>query len=155
MIKGFTFLYWSHSRSLRRNAIVQGLVWAWGISLSVCFALGLWAMLAPAKSYYFPVLLGAGALLGVFAGGLVAGALAKNSGWFHGGLVGFCYGLIFLLLALVGGLEVYSGLDLAGRLGLSTCCGLAGGIVGVNISLPALKKRFASGKRFPGQLSRQ
>lgn len=158
MIKGFTFLSWNQSRHLKVNAVLQGLAWALGISLSICFALALWAMLSPAKTCYFPALLGSGALLGVFAGGLAAGAAAKNSGWFHGGLVGFCYGLIFLLLAFLGELELFSSLDLAGRLGLSTLGGLSGGVVGVNLSVPTVKRKFNQkftlGKKFSRQATR-
>lgn len=154
MVK-FTFMHWNQSGRLRMNAIFQGLAWALGVSLSVCFALGLWIILSPSTSYYFTTILGSGVLLGIFAGGLVAGATAKNSGWFHGGLVGFCFGLIFLFLALIGGREVFSGVDLAGRLGFSTICGLAGGVAGVNSSMLSLAwKKFAVRKRFPGQGSR-
>ncbi len=156
MIKGFTFLSWNQSRHLKVNAVFQGLAWALGISLSICFGLALWAMLSPAKTHYFPVLLGSGALLGVFAGGLASGTAAKNSGWFHGGLVGFCCGVIFLLLAFLGEFELFGGLDLAGRLGLSTLGGLVGGVVGVNLSVPAINRnqKFALGKKFSRQATR-
>lgn len=155
MIKGFTFLSWNQSRHLKMNAVFQGLAWALGISLCICFALALWAIFSPAKTYYFPALLGSGALLGVFAGGLAAGAAAKNAGWFHGGLVGFCCGLIFLLLALLGELELFDSLDLAGRLGLSTLGGLAGGVVGVNLSVPAVNRKFNQKFALVKKFSRQ
>ncbi len=154
-IKGFTFMSWSRPRYVKINAVFQGLAWSLGISLSVCFALGLWAMLSVARSYYFPPLLSSGALFGVLAGGLAAGGAAKISGWLHGGLVGFCSGLLFLFLVFLGGQEIFNGFDLAGRLGLYTICGLLGGVIGVNLSAPTLKKRFfALRKRFPGQPAR-
>ena len=142
MIKGFTFLSWNQSRRLKMNAVIQGLVWTLGISLGACFGLALWAVLSPAKTCYFSALMGGGALLGVFAGGLAAGMAAKNAGWFHGGLTGFCSGLLFLFLAFLADRELFGGLDLAGRLGLCTFSGLAGGVAGVNLSLPALNRRF-------------
>jgi putative membrane protein (TIGR04086 family) len=133
VIKGLTFLYNSRHKNVNAQAILQGLIWALGINLSVCFILGLWIALCPTDSYSLCVLTGSGAWLGVFSGGLIAGNAARNSGWLHGGVTGFCYGLILFFMSYFGQAASLSGLDLSGRLGLYTISAMAGGIVGVNL----------------------
>lgn len=132
-IKGFTFVSWKKPGGVKPNAVLRGLVWALGWVFSFCFALGVWAILSPGAFRFFPAVLGAIALLGVFLGGLSAGLAARNAGWFHGGLVGFCCGMIFLFPLLAGGREFFGGADLSARLSLCTLCGMAGGIAGVNL----------------------
>lgn len=147
-IKGFTFVFWKSPGGVKVNAVIRGLVWALGCVFCLCFALGIWVVLSPAALRYFSTLLGAAVLPGVFLGGLGAGLAARNAGWFHGGLVGFCCGMIFLLPVLAGGGGFWAGTDLAARLGICTLDGLAGGVVGVN--LPAA----VSGRRYPVDIAR-
>jgi len=152
MIKGLTFVYSARYRSVNAQAILQGLVWALGVNLSICFVLGVWAILSPAGLSSLDALMGSSAWLGVFAGGLTAGKNARNSGWLHGGAVGFCYGLILIFFNLFGEATALRGLDLSGRLGLNTICAMAGGIVGVN--LPRSLKTYrnlAWSKRYFGK----
>jgi putative membrane protein (TIGR04086 family) len=139
MFKGLAFMYWNRRlddnyRTVNLSAVCLGLVWALGITLVACLASGLWVLLSSAGIYYFTWVLGGASLSGTLAGGLVAGAKVKNLGWLHGGLVGFCYGLIFVLLATEGGPGAFGSLDLAGRLGIYILTGLTAGIIGVNLS---------------------
>jgi len=155
MFKGLSFMYWNrrlddNRRTVNLSAVYLGLVWALGITLAACLALGVWVLFSSAEVYYFTRVLGGASLSGALAGGLVAGAKVKNLGWLHGGLAGFCYGLIFVLLALLGGPGAPSSLDLAGRLGIYILIGLTAGIIGVNLSslMPVYNRhRKTAGRR--------
>jgi len=157
MIKGLTFMYSARNRSVNAQAILHGLVWALGVNLSICFILGLWIVLSPAGLYSLGALTESGTWLGVFAGGVTAGKAARNSGWLHGGVVGFCYGLILFFMSFFGEAAILNGLDLSGRLGLYTISAMAGGIVGVNLPLAfsfAFCRNFTWLKKYLRQVRR-
>lgn len=137
MPKGLTFFHWKlqagNKRAVNLSAIRLGLVWALGITAAAVLVLGLWVLFNSAGVYYFTRLLGSIALFSVAAGGIMSGRVVRNLGWLHGGLVGFCYGLAFILPALIAGPLALSFMDLTGRLGIFTLTGLTAGVIGVNL----------------------
>jgi putative membrane protein (TIGR04086 family) len=64
-------------------------------------------------------------------GGFVAGKRAYTKGWFNGGMIGFIYSLIILLVGYLG-FDASFSLETLGTIGGSFLVGAFGGIMGVN-----------------------
>jgi len=73
-------------------------------------------------------------LLSVAIAGLVSGRRARTTGWLNGGLAGFCFTFLAILLSYVLFPQAIPILAAAARLGIGLGLGLLGGTVGVNLA---------------------
>ncbi|WP_138752374.1 TIGR04086 family membrane protein [Paenibacillus sinopodophylli] len=66
------------------------------------------------------------------AGGFTSGRRSENKGWYNGGLLGFIYGAIVIIISFLAS-DASLSLHSALLLGLSLLAGAFGGIIGVNM----------------------
>lgn len=72
-------------------------------------------------------------IIALFIGGWTAGRRSGRRGWYYGGLTGFCYAMLVLIigfLAMDAGISLHKLILVA----VAGACGALGGIFGVNMS---------------------
>lgn len=72
-------------------------------------------------------------IIALFIGGWTAGRRSGRKGWYYGGLTGFCYAMLVLV---IGFLAMDAGITLQKLIlvAAACACGALGGIFGVNMS---------------------
>ncbi|WP_374019648.1 TIGR04086 family membrane protein [Paenibacillus thiaminolyticus] len=72
-------------------------------------------------------------IIALFIGGWTAGRRSGRRGWYYGGLTGFCYAMLVLI---IGFLAMDAGISLQKLIlvAAACACGALGGIFGVNMS---------------------
>lgn len=115
------------------NSLFRGLAFAIVslLILTVLFSLILW--LSGIKEAQLSVFAYVIHILSLLIGGFVSGKRGGSKGWYHGGILGFVY---FIIILLVGYLGFDASLDLGTLLllGISLISASFGGIVGVNMN---------------------
>lgn len=71
--------------------------------------------------------------LSIAVGGVLAGKIARRTGWLHGGLVGIAYMVITALLPGDGALEALTSVRFITGASLGFVVGAVGGMLGVNM----------------------
>lgn len=135
MLKGITLVSWSRRDGqaglLRPAAILAGVVWALTSTAFICTTLMLWVFITSREVYHLSTMLMAGIGLGALLGGAIGGKTAGYLGWLHGVVVGFIYCLAMMLLLAVWNtwLPVWFSYGI-----VILILAVVGGIIGVNIS---------------------
>lgn len=137
-MKNLTLMRWTGEKKtlvsrLKPMAIMTGLAWAFSATLAFCILMYAWVVLSAGPVYYFGILVNAGAVLGVLAGGIAVGRAAGTLGSLHGFLVGLCYGLVVLTLFMLGSRAGFSPAEIMARELLLGITGALGGLLGINI----------------------
>ncbi|GGG20037.1 TIGR04086 family membrane protein [Paenibacillus abyssi] len=107
--------------------IVYAFIWLCGCALVLSLALhfsGLKESELPQYTFFIHALC-------ALAGGFVAGKRSGRKGWYHGGMLGLCYGITLLLvsfLAMDTAISVRSLMLLA----LTAAAAAIGGMIGIN-----------------------
>ncbi|MTI84974.1 MAG: TIGR04086 family membrane protein [Firmicutes bacterium] len=141
-----TFLYWSRPETggaryqIQMSALVAGLMWAVTVTLFVGVILALWVTLSPHPTYNLSGVISLSLLAGALLGGSIGGLNVRRQGCLHGAIIGFVYGILFLLMMAGGDLNALQEPVIWARLLVLILAGSLGGIIGVN--LPLNKTRF-------------
>ncbi|MDD2433186.1 MAG: TIGR04086 family membrane protein [Clostridia bacterium] len=115
----------------------------------------LWVVFTEAQVYHWEFLIYLLGLAGVLVGGVVAGRIAEEKGWFHGLWVGILLGLLGIIINLELVPELYSWVTLGRQLLVWSLWGLAGGYVGAHFltrarqmsKIKGIRKKLKKGSR--------
>lgn len=137
-IKNFTLMHWTAEKQplvkrIKPPAILSGLAWSFSATLAACILMYAWVVLSASPVYYLETLIIAGSALGALSGGIAAGRSVRTLGLMHGFLVGLCYGLLLLVLFMLGSGAGFSPVEIFTRALFLGITGALGGLMGINI----------------------
>lgn len=115
------------------NPIIAGLSYMIAIVLIGSFLTALLLQYTSLSEAKIPIFTYGVNLIGLLIGGFISGRRASERGWFYGGISGFLYGCILLLVAFLAFDAEFTSKSFVSLIGAFSSAAI-GGIFGVNVS---------------------
>lgn len=112
--------------------ILRGLFLALILSLAVLLIGTILVYFSPMPEYVVPYIIFGGVLLSILLGSTYVGKKVDEKGWLRGGIVGFLYVLLLIILGLFLPTGFMVGKNILTKLFLGFAFGVVGGIMGIN-----------------------
>lgn len=117
-----------------KNPIVVGFTWAILTSISLLFVIILLVNFTSLAESSLPTITYAIHIVSILIGALKAGFLAKNKGWYYGGITGLSYMFFILIVGSILFASISLSMNSLIQAIAGVGVGMLGGIIGVNFN---------------------
>lgn len=117
-----------------KNPIVVGFTWAILTSISLLFVVILLVNFTSLAESSLPTITYAIHIVSILIGALKSGFLAKNKGWYYGGITGLSYMFFILIVGSILFASISLSMNSLMQAIAGVGVGMVGGIIGVNFN---------------------